>query len=382
MPRIRPAGMRPYKKIEDQPTEINLKRMTIAGLVLASLNTAAYAQSSVTLFGSLDAGVTYVTNVRGNSSVAMADGINKNNSLGFSGTEDLGGGMHAIFKLENGYSVGTGMAGQGGLLFGKQAYVGIGDTTLGDLTLGRQYDFAITMLRFLPCLSCGIYSVENADLDRVSGERLNNTVQFMTRSFGGLSAGMQYSFASNTGNTTTNAGRALSATVQYARGGFSAGAYYTDINGAPVYVGLTGASEMFGRPIVPSTALLVDNQRILGGGAAYAFGSWRATALYTNTRLKLGTKTAQDQVLHIGGEYRPLPDLVLATKLSYDKLDASHWLTLSGGIDYFLSKSTDIYLDLHGQRAYGAGTVASIALVGTSSSNEQFVSRVGIKHLF
>jgi outer membrane protein OmpU len=77
-----------------------------------------------------------------------------------------------------------------------------------------------------------------------------------------------------------------------------------------------------------------------------------------------------------------LPDLVLATKLSYDKLDASHWLTLSGGIDYFLSKSTDIYLDLHGQRAYGAGTVASIALVGTSSSNEQFVSRVGIKHLF
>ncbi|MFM0043494.1 porin [Paraburkholderia sediminicola] len=359
-----------------------MKPLTIAGLVLASLTTAAYAQSSVTMFGSLDAGVTYVTNVRGNSSVAMADGINKNNSLGFSGTEDLGGGMRAIFKLENGYSVDTGMAGQGGLLFGKQAYIGLSDATIGDLTLGRQYDFGITMLRFLPCLSCGIYSVENADLDRVSGERLNNTVQFMTRSFGGLSAGMQYSFASNTGNTTTNAGRAFSATVQYAREGFSAGAYYTDINSAPVYAGLTGAPAMFGRPIAASTTLLVDNQRILGAGAAYAFGSWRASALYTNTRLKLGNNTAQDQVLHVGGEYRPLPDLVLATKLSYDKLDASRWVTWSGGIDYLLSRSTDIYLDLQAQRAFGTGTVASIALAGTSSSNEQFLSRVGIKHLF
>lgn len=359
-----------------------MKRITIAGLVLASLNTAAHAQSSVTMFGSLDAGLTYVTNVGGKSSIAMADGINKNNSVGFSGTEDLGGGKRAFFKLENGYSLDTGMAGQGGLLFGKQAYVGLGDQTIGDLTLGRHYDFAITMLRFLPCWSCGIYSVANGDIDRVSGQRLNNTVQFMTRSFGGLSAGMQYSFAANTGATTTNAGRALSATVQYASGGFSAGAYYTDINGAPVYAGGTGAPDMFGRPVAPYAGLIVDNLRTFGAGAAYALNAWRVSALYTNTRLKLWQNTSQNQVLHVGGDYRPAPDLILATKITYDKLDASRWLTFSGGVDYLLSKSTDIYLDLDEQRAFGTGTVASIMIAGVSSSNNQFLTRVGIKHLF
>lgn len=359
-----------------------MKRITIASLILASLNTAAYAQSSVTIFGSLDAGLTYVTNVGGKSSIAMADGINKNNSLGFSGTEDLGGGKRAFFKLENGYSLDTGMAGQGGLLFGKQAYVGLGDQTIGDLTIGRQYDFAITMIRFLPCGSCGIYAVSNGDIDRVSGQRLNNAVQFMSRSFGGLSAGMQYSFAANTGATTTNAGRALSATVQYVSGSFSAGAYYTDINGAPVYAGGTGAPEMFGQMFAPYTGVIADNQRILGGGAAYAFNAWRVQALYTNTRLKLGQKTSQNQVLHIGGDYRPVPDLTLATKLTYDKLDASRWLTFSGGVDYLLSKSTDVYLDLEEQRAFGTGTVAAIMIAGISSSNNQFLTRVGIKHLF
>jgi outer membrane protein OmpU len=54
----------------------------------------------------------------------------------------------------------------------------------------------------------------------------------------------------------------------------------------------------------------------------------------------------------------------------------------SGGVDYLLSKSTDIYLDLAEQRAFGTGTVASIMIAGVSSSNNQFLTRVGIKHLF
>lgn len=359
-----------------------MKRTHLAGLAFASLAMAAHAESGVTIFGSLDEGITYVNNVRGHSSLATADGINKNNSLGFSGVEELGGGKRAFFKLENGYSVDTGALGQGGLLFGKQAYVGVGDAAIGDLMLGRQYDFAITMLRFIPCATCGIHSVENADLDRVSGQRLNDTVQFMSRSFGGLSAGASYSFGANTGTSTTNAGRALSATVQYASGPFSAGAYYTDINGAPIFAGLTGAAAMFGRPLTPSTVLLVDNQRILGAGAAYANGAWRVSALYTNTRLKSAGATAQDQVLHVGGDYRLYPNLVLATKATYDKLDQSRWVTVSGGVDYLLSKRTDVYLDLHAQRAFGDGTVASIAMAGTSSTSRQFLSRVGIKHLF
>lgn len=199
----------------------------------------------------------------------------------------------------------------------------------------------------------------------------------MSRSFGGLSAGVQYSFGESAGTATTNAGRALSATLQYASGGFSAGAYYTDINGAPVYAGMTGAPAMFGRPLTPATVLLVDKQRILGRGASYAQGPWRVSALYTNTQLELDGRRAHDQVLHVGGDYRILPDLVLATKFSHDKLDGSRWLTLSGGVDYLLSKRTDVYVDLHAQRAFGDGTTASIAMAGTSSTARQFQARVG-----
>jgi outer membrane protein OmpU len=360
-----------------------VNRFIIAGLGLACLSTTAAAQQGLNIYGSLDEGVTYISNVRGHSLVATQDGINKANALGFSGVEDLGGGKEAFFRLENGYSVDTGALGQGGLMFGKQAFVGLSDRNLGDVSLGRQYDFTYQMLRYLPCLQCGIHSVENADLDRVSGERLNNAVQYLSKEFGGLRFGAIYAFGSDTGNSSTNKGRAVSGLTQYSAGGFSAGAAYTDINGAPVYAGLTGAPSIFGHPLTPATALFVDKQRIVAAGAAWQWQALRVSALYTNSYLGYAGSNARDQVLHVGGEYHLTGNLLLSGKVSLDKLDRSHWVTLSGGLDYRFSKRTDVYLDLHAQHASGAsGTVASIAMAGTSSTDGQFLSRIGVRHLF
>jgi outer membrane protein OmpU len=361
-----------------------MKRHHIAAiLMLQSIGVGAYAQSSVTIYGSVDNGISYINNVGGHSVVKMQDGINKANALGFTGTEDLGGGWRSVFKLENGFSLNTGAMSQG-LIFGKQAYVGLGKSSVGDVLLGRQYDYTLQLERYMaPFLNCGIMLFQNADLDRTSGERLNNAVQFNSASFGGLTFGTMYSFGQNAGTSSTNIGRAYSGNVQYSYGPFSGALVLTDINKAPVYAGLTGAPELLGQRLTPATVLVVDNQRILGAAGMYAFGNWRASAIYTNTQLKLNGHSATDQVVHVGGDYRPIPDVALSAKVSYDKLEDSHWYSLNLAADYLLSKRTDVYLELAGQKAGGAtGTVASIATMGPSSTDKQFVTRVGLRHYF
>ena len=59
--------------------------------------------------------------------------------LGIKGSEDLGGGMRALFVLENGFDITNGTSGQGGRQFGRQAFVGLGSDRYGTVTLGRQY---------------------------------------------------------------------------------------------------------------------------------------------------------------------------------------------------------------------------------------------------
>src|SRR5260370_5619318 len=113
---------------------------------LGSVASAAQAQFSVTLYGFIDAGISYVNSRRiatGGSGklVKVDDGVAKANRWGLRGTEDLGGGLKAIFVLENGFRVANGSLGQGGALFGRQAYVGVTKDDIGSFTLGRPYNF-------------------------------------------------------------------------------------------------------------------------------------------------------------------------------------------------------------------------------------------------
>src|SRR5437016_12597124 len=100
----------------------------------------AMAQSHVTVYGVLDSGLVYTThaNAAGDSLVKVPGLTGSGPSrLGFRGTEDLGGGLQAVFVLENGLAVDTGTVGQGNRLFGRQAYVGL-KGGYGTLMLGRQ----------------------------------------------------------------------------------------------------------------------------------------------------------------------------------------------------------------------------------------------------
>ena len=113
-----------------------MKKSLIALAVLAASG-AAMAQSSVTLYGVLDTGLTYS---KGEESVyGMTHvGGNVNSRLGFRGVEDLGNGLKATFNLESGFSAddGTNYMGQDGLAFTRTSTVGLAGN-FGEVRLGR-----------------------------------------------------------------------------------------------------------------------------------------------------------------------------------------------------------------------------------------------------
>ncbi|MDI7047491.1 porin, partial [Escherichia coli] len=79
-----------------------------ATAVLALSSQMAHAQSSVTLYGIIDAGVTYFSNVNGHSNFVANDGSIQSNRWGLRGVEDIGGGTRVVFDLENGFNLYSG----------------------------------------------------------------------------------------------------------------------------------------------------------------------------------------------------------------------------------------------------------------------------------
>jgi len=115
-----------------------MKRTILAAATMLCAAGIAAAASSVTVYGIVDAGVVRESGGAAGGATKLTSGIGTGSRLGFKGTEDLGGGLSAVFLLENGFQADTGALGQGGLLFGRQAFVGL-QGQFGTVTVGRQY---------------------------------------------------------------------------------------------------------------------------------------------------------------------------------------------------------------------------------------------------
>src|ERR1700738_4228053 len=102
-----------------------MKKTLLVGALTGVFATMAHAQSSVTLYGLIDAGISYSSNVGGKSLWQETSGAMNASRWGLRGSEDLGGGLKAIFTLENGFNIDTGKFGQNGAEFGRQAFVGL-----------------------------------------------------------------------------------------------------------------------------------------------------------------------------------------------------------------------------------------------------------------
>lgn len=120
-----------------------MKKLIFVGAVLGLLSSVSSAQSSVTLYGLVDEGFDFTSNVAGKRAYQMESGVAQGSRWGLAGKEELGGGLEAVFRLENGFDVNNGALDQGGRMFGRQAYVGMNSATAGTLTMGRQYDSVV-----------------------------------------------------------------------------------------------------------------------------------------------------------------------------------------------------------------------------------------------
>jgi predicted porin len=132
--------------------EIHMKKSIVALAVLGAFSGAALAQSSVTLYGIVDVGYQWLESptvvgtgtaarVQQESVSAINGGYQFGNRWGLRGSEDLGGGLKAIFTLENGFNIDSGTLAQGGRLFGRQAWAGLSGNW-GDVVAGRVATFA------------------------------------------------------------------------------------------------------------------------------------------------------------------------------------------------------------------------------------------------
>lgn len=345
---------------------------------------AANAQSSVTLFGAIDAGVSYVSNNKGHSVVQASDGINGPNLWGLIGSEDLGGGTKAIFNLINQFLLNSGGFLNHQSLFTRTAFVGLTNDRWGTLTLGNQYDFVNDYLYAVgddPALYSGhLYGQysgpfqnltlplsTNGDSDwfRASG-RFANSVKYVTTTYAGFSAGAMYAFGNVAGSMGT--GNAQSFALNYASGPLGANVVYT-FGRYPETVG----------SISPQTSL----QKI-GAGARYKIGSVSFSGMYLGIR---NTTTGQKIYEGTAGvNWLVRPDISLSTSYAYVKgnagLDNAHGHQFTGIAEYFLSKRTSVYAMAVYQRA-SSGALASITGTGAvSDSQNQLVARLGMKTRF
>ena len=256
-----------------------MKRFALTSLSLALLGTAgaAHAQNSVTLYGVIDTGFTYVHNANGNQKlVGTSSGNLSGDRWGLKGQEDLGGGLKAIFQLENGFDVNTGKLNQGGREFGRQAFVGLTADKYGTVTLGRQYDPLVDMVQGITGDNYWASIVGTpGDVDNYdNSSRVNNGVKYVSPNYAGLQFEGMYGFSNLAG--TTGQGQTWSGAVAYNNGplGLAAGYYYTSNPSA----GRTAAAGSTWNS--PSSDSIFDSPINNGYTSAHSIGIARAAAQY------------------------------------------------------------------------------------------------------
>jgi predicted porin len=392
---------------------------------------ASRAQSNVTLYGIIDSGINYTNNVQkartatgftGGHQIAMIEGGTaglQGSRWGITGTEDLGNGMKAIFLLENGFYSNNGALNQGGAMFGRQAYVGIkGD--MGTVTLGRQYDPVVDLFRpYLASPQWGGYmNAHPGDLDNAQNtRRINNSIKFRSGTWSGLTVEAILGLGGVAGSVAQNS--IWGAGASYAAGPFSAGAAYLNVSnpnnsffGANPNAGPATTNNLgsFGSATSPESNPVfagyasASRLEITAAGVGLTLGAFNTNVAYSNTRFEnLGSAAGPDP-LHYAGtaafnnvevnlQYQIKPSLLAGVAYDYTRnggaggKDGADYHLFSAGLDWFLSKRTDLYTiavyeKASGTDSTGGAAVAQITGLTPSSTDKQLALRVGMRHKF
>ncbi|QBQ96603.1 porin [Paraburkholderia pallida] len=397
-----------------------MKKSLLALAALGAFAGVAHAQSSVTLYGIIDEGFNINTNSGGKHLYNLSSGVMQGSRFGLRGAEDLGGGLKAVFVLENGFDVNTGKLGQGGLMFGRQAYVGLSSSQYGTVTLGRQYDSVVDYVGPLEAGDQwgGYLAAHPQDLDNFNNAyRTNNTVKFASANYAGLTFGGTYSFGGQAGNFSQNQIWSLGA--GYNNGPLALGVGYlnarTPNNFGGIFNNSTSSSPLSNAAESTNTVYggfsTANTYQVIGAGGAYTFGAATFGVTYSNVSFRnlgsvAGVSPSQYQRgsnatfnnVEANFKYQVTPALLAGFAFDYtdgNSVTLANGTSQSGakyyqyslGTDYFLSKRTDVYLigvyqHASGTDSLGNPAVASINGLTPSSNDNVFTARIGIRHKF
>jgi predicted porin len=345
---------------------------------------AAHAQSSVTLYGLMDTGLSWFSNVGGKSEVVANDGIIQPGRFGFLGNEDIGGGNRVVFQLENGFSLNTGADSQSGLMFGRQAYVGVRNSSWGSITLGRQYDFVWDYVTQYSIGSrIGAYGFHPGDYDHLGGSlRINNSVKYTFSPIGGLSLGVLYAFGNSAATGTAGGnGRVVAAGAQYSKSVLGLAFAYNNVHDMTLdpaaQIGTTLGAGF------PAGTFVARNMQNIEAVGSLTFGSSSTRFLFTDTKIQAASTSASVtlRTYELSEVYQITPVWVASAGYSLTKMSPNTWHDATVIVDYLLSKRTDVYASASYQDV-GGGAHAQFLTVPASSNGREVGVRIGLRTLF
>ena len=392
-----------------------MKKILAAGLLVAPF-TVAMAQSSVTLYGIVDAAVRRTNNEGpagniGMSQTQMIGGGMSQSRWGINVTEDMGDGLKAIANLENRFTPDDGAQGVGQPLF-AQSWVGL-QGGFGRLTVGRQYNvlFDVVTSTYASFPYSPYMEAFKPEIGMSMGSRSNNMLKY-TAEYGPFRGSLQYSM--DEGNTVDALGATAAAAgafktaggyLRYSANGISAGAGYlnttlpggtkvdawtvgTSYRSGPLYVNLGYAvNERKGGAYALNTGSIVDSG-VLGafwsgssnGGflpGAPATGATNIANLrdHANKRdmFKVGIGYQITPAINLGGHYYNAKQSGSASGAFNGR---AHFYVAV--VDYAFSKRTDAYFGVDRTRVTG-GTGMSLAANGARTRTG---ITVGLRHRF
>lgn len=399
-----------------------MQKKIIALAVAGLASTAAFAQSNVTIYGSVDAGYAYRWDAENkttgqHSRSSLDTGASAGNRLGFKGVEDLGNGLKAVFLLEQGFAFDNGTSAQGGRIYGRQAYVGL-TGGFGTAIAGRLYTPYWTLTSATDPFAAGtvgqmrnVFSSGTGVDGLLDPARVDNAVAYVSPSFGGFDVTLAYanavavSDAASTTTANTSTGKLTTVNSSQEDAGENAKnntvyALLAKYSAGPVMVGFNVHRIAAGTTVqIANGVKSVDNYTLAGTFDAKVV-KLHAMAQYN----AIDGNAAQTDFTgsnYMLGATVPLGKFALKTSVTYSDFNGDANSTLRGtatqyafGADYALSKRTNFYsayslIDSSSARsatimgmndAQGNGGVANAA-GGTANPFQQGI-QVGIRHQF
>ena len=393
-----------------------MKKILAAGLLLAPF-TLAFAQSSVSLYGIVDAAIRRTDNEGPAGAVDMSKtqmigGGMSQSRWGINVTEDMGNGLKAIANLENRFTPDDGAQGVGLPLF-SQSWVGLQSSSFGRITAGRQYNvlFDLVTSTYASFPYSPYMEAYKPELGMAAGVRNNNMLKY-TAEFGAIRGSLQYSV--DEGNTVDKMGAAAAAAgafksvggyLRYSNQGISGGAGYlrttlpggtkldawtlgSSYRSGPLYLNLGYAvNERKGGAYALNTASIVDSNVIAAFWTGASNGGLLPGSPATGPTniLNLRDHANKREMLKIGFGYQVTPQINLGAHYFNAKQSGSASGVYNGrahfyvaAADYAFSKRTDAYFAVDRTRVNGGSGM----MLSSNGARTRTGITVGLRHRF